>query len=96
MDETIEREDGTFLSLESARIWPKYRITWAVRRRSGESDFPIAVGYVEAMPPADGNLQAMWTDLRSRALAESGASRRLVSEEREPKKSLFRRLFGSK
>lgn len=94
--ETIELEDGEFLSLDSDRVWPKYRVVWAIRRRSGDSDFPAASGFVEVMPPASGDLEGMWAELRDQAYSAAMAARSGQVEHGEVKKSLFGRLFRTR
>ena len=69
--ETVDIDAERFISLEFARHWPKYVIAWSVRQRSGDSDFPLADGVVEQLPPEGANLEAMWAELREDALRQA-------------------------
>jgi hypothetical protein len=95
--DTVELEQDRFISLQSSRKWPKYVVDWSVRRRVGDSDFPLVGGTVEQMPPAEGmDLEAMWSDLRQRALAQAQAAIEGIpaSTVSHKSKSLLGRLFG--
>ena len=92
--ETVELDDERFIALESTRNWPKYVIEWSVRRRSGDSDYPLAHGEVESMPPTEGEtLEEMWARLREDALAQATAASG-AEQTQEPKRSFLGRLFG--
>lgn len=93
--ETIDVDEKDFINLEADRVWPKYQIAWQIRRRSGDSDFPLQQGVVERMPPADGNLDQMWTELRAEALAAAQAA---IPTRPAPTQhqSLWKRFFGGK
>lgn len=67
--EIIDLDERQFVSLEASRVWPKYRITWSIRRRTGDSDFPLASGMVESLPRDDA--EEMWRELRSQALDQA-------------------------
>jgi hypothetical protein len=71
MDESIDVDSETFIVLSYDRTWPKYVVTWSVRRRAGESDFPVETGSVGDLPPRQGTLEDLWDRLRQEALAQA-------------------------
>jgi hypothetical protein len=95
-DELVETEDGRLVRLAFSRPWPRYVVSWSIRRKVDESDFPVVSGEVEAGPGA-GDTAETWNRLRERALQEASAS---GGNETEAKAvnggSWFRKLFGSK
>jgi hypothetical protein len=94
--DVVELEGDRFISLQSSRRWPMYVVEWSVRRRVGDSDFPLISGKVEKMPPAEGtDLDEIWNDLREEALAQAHSAFEGISTSAEPhqKPSLLGRLF---
>ncbi len=88
--EIEELDPERFISIEMSRRWPKYVATWSVRRRSGDTDFPMASGEVERMP-AEG--VDPWEDLRAQSLLAA----RVAAQQTEPppkKRSIVSRLFN--
>lgn len=91
--ETVELDTQRFIALESSRRWPRYVIAWSVRQRSGDSDFPLAHGEVESMPPEAGkNLDDMWAQLRQDAIDQATAAAGEAPKP-APKQSFIGRLF---
>lgn len=97
MDETIEIDGDRFIQLLYERVWPKYVVTWSVRRRvSQESDFPLASGTAEALPPREGPLDAVWARLRDEAVgAATAAAGSDAPRESRGRRGFLRRIFGS-
>jgi hypothetical protein len=92
-DETVEIDDRRFIALTFERVWPKYVVSWSVRQRSGESDFPVAGGSAEELPNRDAAPSVQWVSLREQALAEA---KHAAGEAAPPdqRKGLLSRLFG--
>jgi hypothetical protein len=87
--ETIDLDPERFVSLEFSREWPKYVVSWWVRQRAGDSDFPLATGSVDRLPPGSGeDLESTWAELRQAALeqAMTAASQTIVEP---PKRRSF-------
>lgn len=95
--ETSDIDADRFILLEGRRAWPKYVVAWSIRRRSGETDFPLASGTLERMPPKDGtSLDELWEEMRAQALSQAAdAGERLPAQETATKRpSLLDRLLG--
>jgi hypothetical protein len=96
--ETVELDAERFVLLVFSRDWPKYIVSWALRQRAGEGDFPLGSGAVSSLPPRDGeDLEALWERLRQEALDEANelAAEATVAAPAAPKRrSLLGRLFG--
>lgn len=93
--ETVELAGERSVLLEFSRRWPKYVVAWSIRRQVGESDFPVAAGQVESMPPkGDRSLDDMWNELRDQALDE--ANRAAPEESGSParSRSFIDRILG--
>lgn len=89
--ETEDLDEQQFVRLSFERRWPKYVVSWSVRRRSGDSDFPVAQGVVQRMPPAaSDDIDALWDDLRQEALLQAHAA---VPAKEHKSKSLLGRMF---
>jgi hypothetical protein len=93
MDETVEIDDQRFIALSYDRVWPKYVVSWSLRQRESEGDFPLASGAADALPPREGTPDALWERLRDQAMeaAQAAAARAPAAE---PHRGLFARLFG--
>jgi hypothetical protein len=92
----VELDKDRWITLEFAREWPKYVVTWSVRRRVGDGDFPEQRGRVEQMPPRDGEtLEDVQGRLRDMAVgaAQEAASQAPQSGETE-RPSFLKRLLG--
>ncbi len=93
--ERVETEDldgQQFVRLSFERRWPKYVVAWSVRRRSGDTDFPVAQGIVERMPPtALDDIDTLWTELRQEALLQAQAA---VPAAAPKSKSFLGRMFN--
>lgn len=92
---TYELDPDRWIQVEVTRHWPRYVAAWSVRQRSGDSDFPLASGEVERMPPEDPadlerELEALREEARSAALSAVPAG----PEVRERRKGLLSRIFG--
>jgi hypothetical protein len=83
-------EGDRFIAVELSRRWPKYVATWSVRRRVGDSDFPLASGELERMPEGE---DPPWESLRQDALAEARAAAATVAPAPQ-KQGFLSRLFG--
>lgn len=96
--EMVDIDAERFISLEFSREWPKYTVSWWVRRRVGESDFPLAEGKVDRLPPGPAeSLDDMWDELRQRAVDEAQAaaeSAALGAPQQSRRRSLLDRLLG--
>jgi hypothetical protein len=94
--ETVELDAGRFIQLETYRQWPKLGVSWSVRQRSGESDFPLKSGVVDRLPKSGDTPEAVWADLRETALsaASEAANALPPAGSGRPKPSLLGRLFG--
>lgn len=74
-DEVVELDANSWISVEIERQWPKYVATWSIRRRAGDSDFPLDSGTVERMPPSDpAELDDMLVSLRQEAIDQATAA----------------------
>lgn len=96
--ETLELDEDSFITIEITRQWPRYVASWSVRRREGESDYPVKSGEIERMPPRDpSELPAVLARLRQDAVTQAteavqaGAGDRTETKE---ERSLLGRLFG--
>jgi len=90
--ETEDLDEQQFVRLSFERRWPKYVVSWSVRRRSGDSDFPVAQGGVERMPPAaSDDVDTLWHDLRQEALSQAQAA---VPAQAPNSKSFLGRMFN--
>ena len=70
--ETIEIDAQRFITLEFSRQWPKYVVSWWVRQRVGESDFPVAEGAVDRLPSHPStDREEVWAELRQTALDQA-------------------------
>jgi hypothetical protein len=92
--ETIELDEQRFITLEFARRWPKYVVSWSLRHRVGEADFPLAGGTVDRLPPRDGPAEPVWDALREAARSQAMAAAQEATTEPERKQSFLGRLFG--
>jgi hypothetical protein len=94
-DETVELDADRWIVLVFERRWPKYVVSWSIRRRSGESDFPIARGEVEAPPSRDSaDGEAIWAELRRQAIGQATASLAVAGEVAPKSRSLISRILG--
>ncbi len=90
--ETVEIDQERWISLEFERRWPKYVVSWQLRQRSGEGDFPQARGEIDQMPAANSPADTIWDSLRQRAIqAANDAAAESPAETTRP--SFLRRLF---
>jgi len=90
--ETEDLDEQQFVRLSFERRWPKYVVSWSVRRRSGDSNFPVAQGGVDRMPPAaTDDIDALWDDLRQEALSQAHAA---VPAAAPKSKSFLGRMFN--
>jgi hypothetical protein len=92
---TYELDPNRWIQVEVTRRWPKYVAVWSIRQRSGDSDFPLASGEIQRMPPHDPadlehELEALREEARSTALSALPAE----PLGRERRKGLFSRIFG--
>jgi hypothetical protein len=95
-DDIVELDTNSWISVEIDRQWPKYVATWSIRRRSGDSDYPVLTGTVEQLPPRDATeLDGMLARLRQEAIDQATAAVPTGGAEEARKKSRFLdRLLG--
>lgn len=73
-DQVVELDADSWISVEIDRQWPKYVATWSIRRRIGDSDYPVRSGTVERIPPSDPTeLDDMIEKLRQEAVDQATA-----------------------
>jgi hypothetical protein len=95
--ETVEVDEQRWISLEFSRRWPKYVVSWQLRQRSGEGDFPADRGEIDQMPAAgEDGADAIWDSLREQAIQTANESAASTPVEAPARPSLLRRLFGSR
>lgn len=92
---TYELDPDRWVQVEVTRRWPRYVAAWSVRQRSGDSDFPLASGEIERMPPKhpadlEQELDALREEARSAALSAVPAG----PAGGERRKGLLSRIFG--
>lgn len=94
--ETVEIDAGQWVTIEFSRRWPKYVAEWSVRQQvSQESDFPVASGVVERMPPKDGeSLEDLRDAMRAEAVRQANEALAAQQPPKEEKRGLLGRLFG--
>jgi len=92
-DELIESNGGGFVRLTYSRPWPRYVVEWSVRRRRGDTDFPVASGEVEA-GPEEAESSDVWNRLRERALQAVEEAGSKPGAGSGGKGSWLARLFG--
>lgn len=96
--ETVDIDDQRFILLEFGRRWPRYVLDWSVRQRAGESDFPLAGGTLDRLPPPSGeDIDALWEELRQEALGQANQAVGSVSpaaDQGSVRRSFWSRLFG--
>ena len=66
-DETVELSADRWIALEFSREWPRYVVTWSVRRRHGDSDFPVVGGRVVREPDRARSADEIWNEGRDQA-----------------------------
>lgn len=86
--EVLDLGEGFTIDLRQSREWPHYVVEWSLRRRQGDSDYPVASGRVARMP--EGDAEALLAGMREDAL--TAARSHLPPEQPHP--SWLRRLFG--
>jgi hypothetical protein len=82
-----------YIALERDRRWPKYTVNWALRRRDGEQDFPIATGAAESLHASGESLEELWARLRDQALRQANEAAGAEAPA-AVRRSLLSRLFG--
>lgn len=94
--ESLDLDDHHFVSIEMVRQWPKYVVTWAVRRRAGDTDYPVQTGTLERMPPPAGEgVDDMLASMREEAIEQARQAAGSVEEEPAgEKRSFLDRLRG--
>jgi hypothetical protein len=94
--EIIELASDRFIQLETYRQWPKLGVLWSVRRRAGESDFPLQQGSEEQIPASGQTSDEIWATLRESALAAArdAAGREAPSSGEGKRPSFLSRLFN--
>jgi hypothetical protein len=92
-DEMVEVDDRRFILLTFERVWPKYVVSWSVRQREGEGDFPVASGSAEELPSNDAAADTMWSRVREQALSQANHAVGQATPV-EQRKGFFARLFG--
>jgi hypothetical protein len=93
--ETIDLDTERFVSLEFSRQWPKYVVSWWVRQRVGESDFPLATGSVDRLPPGQGeDPESVWNELRQSALDQAMTAAPQATAPEPKRRSFLDRLLG--
>jgi hypothetical protein len=90
--ETVEIDQEQWITLEFSRRWPKYVVSWQLRQRSGEGDFPKSSGEIGQMPAGNEAADSIWDSLRERAVQAANESA-AASPIDAPRPSLLRRLF---
>jgi hypothetical protein len=92
---TYELDPDRWIAVEIERRWPKYVALWSIRRRSGDSDYPVAFGELEEMPPKDpADLDLVLDRLRDEARRTALASAAAQTAPEEQKRGFFSRVFG--
>lgn len=93
--EEVEVDATRIISLEFSRDWPRYSLEWSVRFRSGDKNYPIGGGHIEALPERDKPAAQVWEQLRISAMSAAQAAIDAgKGSEAESRPSLRRRLFG--
>ena len=96
--DVVELDAERFISLQFERRWPKYVVEWSVRRRAGESDFPLAKGNLERLPSKEGDqVDTVWEEMRVIALEQAREANARIAESTvgtKPRRSLLDRLLG--
>jgi hypothetical protein len=92
-DEIVEVDDRRFIALTYKRVWPRYVVTWSVRQRAGEGDFPVTNGVAEELPIEGTAGDVMWGRVRDQALAEAQHAAEGAAPV-APRKGFFGRLLG--
>jgi hypothetical protein len=94
--EVIELDTGRYIQLEKYREWPKLGVLWSVRRRVGESDYPLQRGSEDRIPAAGQEPEEVWGTLRDAALAAAYVAANADGPAPGAKKrpSLLARLFN--
>lgn len=95
-DETVELDADSWIALEYSRQWPKYVVSWSIRRRAGDSDFPLARGQVDVLPSSQGAMtEEMWAELRRQGLDQAMAhAQSAAATTGNRKQSFLGRLLG--
>jgi hypothetical protein len=94
-DEIVEIDEERWILLVFDRRWPKYVVTWSIRQRSGDSDFPIARGEFEALPSKErSGADQIWSGLRQQALDAAMAAQATAAPEQAKSRGFLSRLFG--
>lgn len=92
---TYELDPDRWIVVEISRRWPKYVAAWSIRQRAGDSDFPLASGEVERMPPTAGaEMEAELETLREQARQQALAALPRDPEREPRRKGFLSRLFG--
>ncbi|HZU12607.1 MAG TPA: hypothetical protein VFB58_07180 [Chloroflexota bacterium] len=86
--EALDLGDDLWIDLQQSREWPKYVVTWSVRRKQGDSDYPVASGRLERMP--GGDPEELLAAMREDALAEAKSA----VPRQQPPTSWLRRLLS--
>jgi len=91
--DTVDIDGHMYIALERGREWPKYVVSWAVRRRDAQQDYPVATGAVADLPSGAQTPDELWESLRAQALeqAQNAAAAQSVTARR---RSFLSRLFG--
>lgn len=92
---TYELDPERWIVVEISRRWPKYVASWSVRQQAGDSDFPLASGELERMPPSNpADLETELDALREQARAEATAALPAEQSTKPRNRGIFSRLFG--
>lgn len=91
-DELVDLGDEHWIALSYTRRWPKYVVNWSIRRRAGDSDFPLANGELEALPSTGPSTEEIWSRLRQLAVEEATARQQIIPA--RGKRSLLARILG--
>ncbi|GAC1445907.1 MAG: hypothetical protein NVSMB52_08840 [Chloroflexota bacterium] len=96
MDDTIDIDADRFITVVYERRWPKNVASWSVRQRSGDSDYPLARGEVDAVLKPEHDASAVWTSVREQALFQANAAALSFVPAEEKRPSFFQKLLGRK
>ena len=92
-EDTVDLGGGLYILLERSRAWPKYVVSWSVRRRDAQHDYPLAIGSVSDLPSKT-EPEGTWDTLRAQALAQAQNAATAQPFAARRRGGVLSRLFG--